>query len=156
MTRSNKKYIHGSVARKTAITKKNIEIHKKKLREKTSRQKAANRNKQKALSVSPVYAAFLALVCLSVILVCMQYLKIQSRYYFRQQQIFQMQSQIRTMQDKNNALEYSITGYIDKKHIIQVATKSLGMIKATNGQIKLFGSSESEYIKQWCDFPKTD
>lgn len=149
-------YVEGSAVRKVQSLpeRKGLEVVREEEEVKrTSRQKAAARNRQKELRMSPGYVFFLTALTLATALVCFQYIGLQSSIMNRNERIIELKSDINTLSSRNDAIEYSISSFIDTKHVVKVATTELGMIKAGKNQVSYYNSSESEYMRQVADIP---
>ncbi len=151
-----KSYVEGSAVRKiqSIPERKGLEVVRPEEEVKrTSRQKAAARNRQRELRMSPKYVLFLTALTVATALVCFQYIGLQASIMNRNERIIELKSEINTLSSRNDAVEYSISSFIDTKNVIKVATTELGMVKAKKDQVSYYTSSESEYMKQVADIP---
>ncbi len=151
-----KSYVEGSAVRKiqSIPERKGLEVVRPEEEVKrTSRQKAAARNRQRELRMSPKYVLFLTALTVATALVCFQYIGLQASIMNRNERIIELKSEINTISARNDAVEYSISSFIDTKNVIKVATTELGMVKAKKDQVSYYTSSESEYMKQVADIP---
>lgn len=152
--RSYSNYIDGSAVRKIQ-RKPEIRPEKREYEEerRNSRQRAAARNRQKELRMSPMYVLFLTAITIVTAVVCVRYLKLQTSIMSRNESIINMEKNLDTLVSQNDAIEYAISSYIDTDYVVKVATGELGMVKASESQISFYESSESEYMKQLEDIP---
>ena len=151
-----KSYVEGSAVRKiqSIPERKGLEVVRPEEEVKrTSRQKAAARNRQRELRMSPKYVLFLTALTVATALICFQYFGLQASIMNRNERIIELKSEINTISARNDAVEYSISSFIDTKNVIKVATTELGMVKAKKDQVSYYTSSESEYMKQVADIP---
>lgn len=151
-----KSYVEGSAVRKiqSIPERKGLEVVRPEDEiKRTSRQKAAARNRQRELRMSPKYVLFLTALTVATALVCFQYIGLQASIMNRHERIIELKSEINTISARNDAVEYSISSFIDTKNVIKVATTELGMVKAKKDQVSYYTSSESEYMKQVADIP---
>lgn len=152
-------YIQGNAVRKAqeaplTPVKRQREQRTKEEEKRTSRQKAAARNRQRELRMSPGYVLFLAGITVMTVAVCLGYLNLQSDILSKGEEIVTLEKDIASLVAQNDAVEYTISSYIDTDYIIKVATKELGMVKASGAQISFYERSESEYMKQIQDIPE--
>ncbi len=146
-------YIEGNAVRKikevpASPVKKQQDVEKK-----SNRQKAASRNRQKELRMSPGYVLFLTMITVVTAYICVQYISLQSRVMTKNNNIIALEENIDSLIAQNDAVEYTISSYIDTANIIKVATNELGMVKASQSQISFYHSTESEYMKQLDNIP---
>lgn len=156
--RSYAEYVQGNAVRKLQEVpaypeRKAPEQNPQEGAKRTSRQKAAARNRQRALRMSPGYVLFLIGITLATAFVCIQYLNLQSDILNKSEEIVTLEKNISSLVAQNDAVEYTISSYIDMDYVIKVATQELGMVKASESQISLYTRSESEYMKQVQDIP---
>lgn len=85
---------------------------------------------------------------------CVKYLDIQAQISDRNTKISELEKSITNITSQNDSLDYSVNSYIDVDKVYKIATEELGMIVAGENQIKLYESSELEYMKQYADIPE--
>lgn len=149
---ANFTYIEGSAVRKVA----NVPVRDPRFVEVPSRQRtsrAVKRNRQKALSMNGPYVAFLAVAAIACLIICTCYIMIQVDNMRMSDEIASLEKNVDTITSQNNAIDYSINGFIDVNHISTVATQELGMVRSSRENIELYESTSKEYINQYKDIP---
>lgn len=87
---------------------------------------------------------------------CIDYLWVQSRITTTKNEIVGLENQIMDLQNENVAAEESIDSSLNLEDIYKKATKELGMVEATKGQVFTYDSTKSDMVKQYADIPKGD
>jgi len=109
----------------------------------------------KSLSQSMNALGTLALVAALVftLVFCVKYLQIQSEISEKTEYITQLKKNITTITTQNDAVDYSINSYVDINNVYKIATEEMGMVVAGEDQVKIYDSTELEYMKQFADIP---
>ncbi len=100
------------------------------------------------------YVFFLTAMVVVVAILSLQYLNYQSEIKSTKRQINALQSQIEVVASQNDAVAYDIDGYVDINHIVDVATGELGMVRASESQIRYFDKRTDEFMNQYADVPE--
>lgn len=87
---------------------------------------------------------------------CIDYLWVQSQITTTKNEIVSLENQIMDLQNENVAAEESIDSSLNLEEIYKTATKELGMVEATKGQVFTYDSTKSDMVKQYADIPKGD
>ena len=90
----------------------------------------------------------------ATLILCVQYLKVQTEITEKTKYISSLKQNITTISSQNDALDYSINGFIDVDNVYKIATEELGMVMASEDNVKLYESTEQEYMMQVSDIPK--
>lgn len=105
-------------------------------------------------SMSRGYVVFLsAMVGISLFL-SVQYLNCRADITSAKSNINTLQSSVEVLSSQNDAVAYDIEGYIDINHVIDVATNELGMVRASEDQVKYFEKNVDEFMNQYADVPE--
>ena len=83
-----------------------------------------------------------------------KYLSLRDQITNKTNEIAEVKVQTEALKAQNDAVDYSINSGKDTNYIIQVATNELGMVQANKNQIRLYESSESQYMKQYKNIPE--
>lgn len=110
--------------------------------------------REKSKCMNGLYAFVLAVAAVVTLALCVQYLKIQTEITEKTQYISSLKQNITTISSQNDAMDYSINSYIDVDNVYKVATEELGMVMASEDNVKLYESTEQEYMMQMSDIPE--
>ncbi len=131
---------------------------RKQNKNKVHKQNANTENKvtyrEKSKCMSGLYAFVLAVAAIVTLTLCVQYLKIQTEITDKSKYISSLKKDITTMTSQNDSMDYSINSYIDVNNVYKVATEELGMIMASEDNVKVYESTEQEFMMQVSDIPK--
>ena len=84
-------------------------------------------------------------------IVCIQYLQIQSDITNRLENIASLESQFNALKTGNDEEYNRILGTVDLEEVKRVAMEELGMTYAKDGQVIVFQSEESDFVRQYID-----
>ena len=95
----------------------------------TSRQlsREAQRNREKAMSMSRGFVIFLAIVSVAVLFVCVYYLQLKSELTARMKTVAALETQLTELKEDNDAYESQVTSNVDLNAIKKIAIGRLGM-----------------------------
>ena len=68
-------------------------------------------------------------------------------------EISRIESEWEELKSQNDSKEYDMNTSVDLNHVVEVATKELGMVRSTTGQIRTYDSADTEYVKQLAEIP---
>ncbi|MBE5938776.1 MAG: hypothetical protein E7266_00125 [Lachnospiraceae bacterium] len=132
---------------------------KKSSEEKLNRR--ANRNaenkvtyREKTKCMNGLYAFVLAVAAVITLALCVRYLELQTTITEKTEYINSLKKDITTITSQNDAMDYSVNSYIDVEHVYKIATEELGMIMADENNVKVYESTEQEFMNQIMDIPK--
>lgn len=157
-------YVDGNTVRRVNYEAAPLYDEPAKKQEKQPDIKKRGRNSQKAEArvtyrekskcMNGIYAFTLTLAAVATLVLCVQYLKVQTEITEKTKYISSLKQNITTISSQNDALDYSINGFIDVDNVYKVATEELGMVMASEDNVKLYESTEQEYMMQVSDIPK--
>ena len=146
-------YVYGNAVRQTEpIPKKTPEARPKQPKQ-MSRQ--VSKNRHRAMSISPAYAAFLTAAAVCAVLVCMLYLNLQSEVVSRSENVTAMQEQLADMTEANNTAYNSAADSVNLDTVKERAMNEMGMVYASEGTVVEYESPSGEYVKQYSDIPES-
>lgn len=114
------------------------------------RQRAAKRNRQRALAVSRGYVAFLAVVTLMCCGVCAVFIYFQSNITAHISSIASLETQISDLKADNDAAESRLETAMTLDEI-KTRAEELGMIYPGADQIQDYSVESSDYMNQYSD-----
>lgn len=86
--------------------------------------------------------------------VCTFYLSLQSQMLQKQREITKLESQLNELTISNDEEYTRIMGAVDLEEIKRVAMEDLGMTYPAESQMVAFTDDDSDYVRQYNDFPK--
>ena len=119
----------------------------------TSSQVVKNRNR--AMSISPAYAVFLAAAAVCAVLICMLYLSLQSDVMSRSEHVTAMQEQLADLTEANDTLYNSAADSVNLETVRDKAMNEMGMVYASQGTVIEYESPAGDYVKQYSDIPES-
>lgn len=123
-------YVYGNVVPKPEQEPERRQVRRPK--KKVSRQ--VQRNRKKALRMSPGYVVFLSAAAILALIICVNYVKLQSRMTGYSKNISALQGQLANMKEENNTKYNAIMDSVNLEEIRERAQESLGMVYATSEQ----------------------
>ncbi len=123
-------------------------------RRKISRQKAARRNRQKALSMSRGHVAFLSICVIISAFAAASLIQIQSQMTERMRNVALLERQITDLKADNDARYKEITTSVDLNEVKDIAMNQLGMQYATEEQVIYYSVDNANYMDQYSDIPE--
>ncbi len=146
-------YVEGNAARKLMAVPER-EPRKRIERKEISR--STRRNREKALSIDFRFLVFLMAASVVTLYVCVGYLGVQSDITNNSKKIASLESQLNSLKDENDAALGRLSTTIDLEQIYKVAVEELGMVYAGKEQVRLYNSTESDYVIQYKDIPNIE
>ena len=86
---------------------------------------------------------------------CFYYIRLQTEVNTRMHRIEQKKKEIEKLKQKNDALQNAINSALDPEKIFMIATEELGMVYPGDNQVIEYKKSESEYVRQYENIPKS-
>ena len=114
---------------------------------------ATRKNREKALQMNMSYVLFLTVAAVVAVFVCINYLKLQAQNTAYQKMATAKGVQLSEMKLENDSEYNRIVSSVDLEHVKDVAMNELGMVYATEGQIRTYNSIQNDYVKQYQDIP---
>lgn len=145
-------YVYGSAVRKAeAIPARRPEVRPAQPKQ-TSGQVKRNRNR--AMSINPAYAVFLAAAAVCAVLLCMMYLKLQSDVMNRSESVTALQQELADLTEANETAYNAAADSVNLNEIKDRAMNEMGMVYASEGTVIEYDSPTGSYVKQYSDIPK--
>lgn len=161
---NNGMYADGNTARDLQALERKEQIHREfvqkqeKEREQKMRQRqtraAVQRNKARALQISPGYVLFLAAIVVVMAGVFACYLQLQSELNQNVQNVASLEAQVLELKNDNDAQQKKINNSVNMDEIRQYAMDVLGMVYPQEDQIKYFESDSDDYMNQYEAIPE--
>ncbi|MDO4519289.1 MAG: hypothetical protein Q4B47_03170 [Eubacteriales bacterium] len=117
--------------------------------------KAAQRNREKAMSLSRGFVVFIALICVAVLGVSVYYLQLKSELTVKKNQINVMETKLSELKEDNDAYYSQVTSNVDLTNIKKIAIGRLGMKNPSDEQTVNYESAVGSYVRQYQDVPET-
>lgn len=141
-------YVYGNTAHKLDPQRRWEDEPRRQLSNET------RKNRDKARHMSFGYVAFLIAAFAACAFVLINYIQLQAELTNRTKALAGLESELNSMRLANDE-EYSrITSSIDLEEIKRVAIGELGMTYAAEGQIIIYDSVETDYMRQVNQDPK--
>ncbi|MCI9446994.1 MAG: hypothetical protein HFH36_06300 [Lachnospiraceae bacterium] len=163
---TNRTYIDGNTARELAMQaeQRKEQIHQEYVewqeeeQEQRKRQRqvraAAQKNRDRALSISPGYVLFIAVTMAVMGAVFACYLQLQSDLNKNVRSVAALESELLDLKDDNDAVQKKISNSIDMENVRQQAMDELGMVYPQEDQIEYFEVENDDYMNQYEDIPE--
>ena len=144
-------YVDGNTVRKMKVYETVRITRPRRPLQKTERQKQVIRKvdrQKQAIRLSCIGFSVAVLVALCVVM-----LSLIVKNNDLNAEISRMETEWEELKAQNDSKEYDMNTSVDLNHVVEVATKELGMVRSTTGQIRIYDSSDSEYVKQLAEIP---
>lgn len=115
---------------------------------------AAQRNKERALQISPGYVLFLTLTMAMMVALFGCYLELQSDLNKRIQNVATLETELLNLRNDNDAQQKKISNSVDLDNIRQKAMNELGMVYPQKEQIEYFQVDNDDYMNQYENIPE--
>lgn len=115
---------------------------------------AAQRNRERAMQMSPAYLVFLTLAVILTVGVCTCYIQLQSDISSRMRNIASLETQILDLQMENDAAMKRIETSVNLDEIKETAMNEMGMVYPGEEQIVYFTVDMDDYMNQYQDIPE--
>uniref|UniRef100_UPI0040565BB7 hypothetical protein n=1 Tax=Agathobacter sp. TaxID=2021311 RepID=UPI0040565BB7 len=126
----------------------------KKIQKRKQRKNAARRNRERAMSMSRGYVAFLTVCVLLSAFSAFSLIQIQSQITQRMKRIAALESQVTDLRADNDARHNEIMTSVDLNYIKDVAINELGMSYAAEDQIIYYTVENNNFMDQYSDIPE--
>ena len=143
-------YVYGNVVPMPEQEPERRQVRRPKKR--VSRQ--VQRNRKKALRMSPGYVVFLSAAAILALIICVNYVKLQSRMTGYSKNISALQGQLANMKEENNTKYNAIMDSVNLEEIRERAQENLGMVYATSEQVIEYQRPSADYVKQYENIPE--
>lgn len=115
---------------------------------------AAQRNRERALQISPAYVVFLTVTMAMMVVVFGCYLELQSDLNKRIQNVATLETELLNLRNDNDAQQKKISNSVDLDNIRQKAMNELGMVYPQKEQIEYFQVDNDDYMNQYENIPE--
>lgn len=143
-------YVYGNAVPKPEQAPERRRV--KKPKKKVSRQ--VQRNRRKALRMSPGYVVFLSAAAILALVICVNYVKLQSRLTGYSKNIASLQGELANMREENHTKYNAVMDSVNLEEIREKAQEGLGMVYATPEQVVGYQRPSADYVKQYEDIPE--
>lgn len=145
-------YVYGSAVEKQQVLPRRMPESRPVNETRTSRQVRRNRNR--ALSINPAYAGFLAVAAVIAVMVCVCYLRLQSDIVSRSENITALQEELAAMTEANDTAMHAAEDSLNLEEVRAKAVNELGMVYFAQGNIVEYDAPVKESVKQYSDIPE--
>ena len=146
-------YVYGNAVRQAEPVPQRMPKARPQQPKRTSSQVVKNRNR--AMSISPAYAVFLAVAAVCAVMICMLYLSLQSDVMRRSEHVTAMQEELADLTEANNTLYNSAADSVNLETVRERAMNEMGMVYAAQGTVIEYESPSGDYVKQYSDIPES-
>lgn len=145
-------YVEGS-----AVRKLNAEPARKKQTQKPARNVSSKtqKNRAKAMQMSPSYVVFLTVISIVTLFLCVQFLQLRSQLTTQLKSMAQQESELSGLKADNDALYNTVMASVDLEYVKNTAIQKLGMNYPAEDQIIRFDTAGNSYVRQYQDVPGT-
>lgn len=163
---TSRAYIDGNTARELAMqsAQRKEQIHQEYVEQQEEEQEqrrrkrqtraAVQKNRERALQISPGYVLFLTATMAVMVMVFACYLQLQSDINKSVQNVAALEKEILNLKNDNDAAQKKISNSIDLENIRQRAMNELGMVYPQKEQIEYFDVEEDDYMNQYENIPE--
>lgn len=153
MSRRNA-YIQGNTARKLNYVpqQETRRVEERRVDERVRRQ--VQKNRQRAMQLSPAYILFLSVAVLVTVGICGLYISLQSNINKQMSNIATLESQLLELRTDNDAALKRVEASINLDEIKAFAMEELGMVYPQKDQIVYFEVDTNDYMNQYQDIPE--
>ena len=144
-------YVYGNAVPKQQVLPKRKSEREPADEVRMSRQVRKNRNR--AMSINPAYAGFLAVAAVFAVLVCVCYLRLQSDTISRSENITALQQELSVMTEANDTALHAAEDSVNLEEVRTKAVEELGMVYASQGTVIEYDAPTNESVTQYDDIP---
>lgn len=117
--------------------------------------KAAQRNREKAMSLSRGFVVFITIMSIAVLGFAVYYLQLKSEVTVRKKEIAVLETELSNLREDNDSYYGQVTSNIDLANIKKIAIGRLGMKNPSDDQTVEYESAVGSYVRQYQDVPKS-
>lgn len=144
-------YVYGNAVPKQQVLPKRKPEREPETEVRMSRQVRKNRNR--AMSINPAYAGFLAVAAVFAVLVCVCYLRLQSDTISRSENITALQKELSVMTEANDTALHAAEDSVNLEEVRAKAVGELGMVYESQGTVIEYDAPSNESVTQYNDIP---
>lgn len=112
------------------------------------------RNRNRAMSISPAYAVFLAAAAVCAVMLCVMYLKLQSDVMNRSKNVTALQEELADLTEANDTAYNAAADSVNLEEVKNRAMNEMGMVYASEGNVIEYDSPTGSYVKQYSAIPE--
>lgn len=150
-SRHEQAYVYGNTVRQPEVLPKRVRRELPVQPKRTSSQ--VNRNRRRAMSMSPAYTVFLTTATICAVLICVAYLKLQSDVVNRGENVSKLQESLGNLTEENDTAYNAASDSVNLEEVRTKAMSEMGMVYAVQGNVVEYASPTSNYKKQYSDIP---
>lgn len=143
-------YVYGNAVPKPEQAPERRRV--KRPKKKVSRQ--VQKNRRKALRMSPGYVVFLSAAAIVALVICVNYVKLQSRLTGYSKNIAALQGELANMREENHTKYNAVMDSVNLEEIREKAQEGLGMVYAAPEQVIEYQRPSADYVKQYENIPE--
>ncbi len=114
---------------------------------------ATRKNRARALQMNMSYVLFLTVAAVVSVMVCINYLKLQSQNTTYQKSATALETRLSELKLENDSAYNRIVSSVDLEWVKDVAMNEMGMVYASDRQMRTYDSTQSDYVKQYQEIP---
>lgn len=154
---NNRSYVYGNTVRQMNAAPARRSDQTREVRGTAQKVKktdvAVRRNRQRQRQMTMAYVVFLSVVVLVSLGICVNYIQLKSSNTAYRAELIAKENNISEAKMLNDATYDKVMASINLEYVRDVAINKLGMVYAQEGQIILYSSQDSDYMKQYSDVP---
>ena len=114
---------------------------------------ATRKNRARALQMNMSYVLFLTVAAVVSVMVCINYLKLQSQNTTYQKSATALETQLSELKLENDSTYNRIVSSVDLEWVKDVAMNEMGMVYASDRQVRTYDSAQNDYVRQYQEIP---
>lgn len=114
---------------------------------------AAQKNRDKATSMSGGFVVFLAVVSAAILFCCIHYIQLKSQITASMKNVASLESELSELKEDNDAYYSEVVSNVDLTRIKKIAITRLEMKYPSDDQIMTYTTAPSSYVRQYQDVP---
>ncbi len=141
--------IRGNIARKRILQRPKPYVMKE---NKRTGKLYLKRERPPFIGELPYVMALVIAVCFAMFS-CLYYIQVRTKVEYRIHQMEALERQFLSLKNNNTLTERELYRTPDLNHIYEIAIEELGMVPATENNVRLFERSNSEFVYQTDNIP---
>lgn len=113
----------------------------------------AQKNRDKAMSMSGGFVVFLAVVSAAILFFCIHYIQLKSQITASMKNVAALEAELSELKEDNDAYYSQVTSNVDLTRIKKIAITRLGMKYPSDDQVMTYTTAPSSYVRQYQDVP---
>lgn len=152
INRSGQMYVYGSAVPQPEVSPGKVWEREPGRDVTTSRQ--VRKNRKRARSISPAYAAFLTGAAVFAVFICVMFLKLQTEIVNRSENITALQEELADLTEENDTAYQAAEDSVNLEEVRAKAINELGMVYAAQGSVVEYTGPESDSVTKYSDIPE--